>query len=177
MILFINLFLAFMNNLEVFGQIHTFIFDVDGVLTNSQVLVMQDGQLLRQMSIRDGFAIKRAVEEGYRVVIISGGKSEGVRVRLQNLGVSDVYLGISDKLETYEEVVDMYDLDEAGILYMGDDLPDYEVMRRVGLPTCPANAAREIKAIAQYISGCNGGEGCARDVIEKVLKLNGQWEV
>ncbi len=165
-----------MNNLEIFNQIHTFIFDVDGVLTNSQVLVMQDGQLLRQMSIRDGYAIKRAVQEGYRVVIISGGKSEGVRVRLQNLGVPDVYLGIQDKLDTYEEVIEMYELDEGGILYMGDDLPDYPVMRRVGLPACPANAAYEIKAIAQYISPIEGGSGCARDVIEKVLRLKGDWE-
>ena len=165
-----------MNNLEIFGTIHTFIFDVDGVFTNSQVLVMQDGQLLRQMNIRDGYAVKRAVQEGYRVVIISGGKSEGVRIRLQNLGVPDVYIGIQDKLDTYEEVVHMYDLDEGGILYMGDDLPDYDVMRRVGLPTCPANAAYEIKAIAQYISPLDGGDGCVRDVIEKVLRLNGKWE-
>lgn len=165
-----------MNNLEVFREIHTFIFDVDGVLTNSQVLVMQDGQLLRQMSIRDGYALRRAVEEGYRVIIISGGKSEGVRVRLQNLGVPDIYLGIQDKLDTYEEVVDMYELEEGGILYMGDDIPDYSVMRRVGLPCCPANAAREIKEIAQYISPINGGDGCVRDVIEKVLILNGQWQ-
>jgi 3-deoxy-D-manno-octulosonate 8-phosphate phosphatase (KDO 8-P phosphatase) len=165
-----------MNNLEVFRDIHTFIFDVDGVLTNSQVLVMQDGQLLRQMSIRDGYALRRAVEEGYRVIIISGGKSEGVRIRLQNLGVPDIYLGIDDKLDTYEELVDMYDLEEGGILYMGDDLPDYPVMRRVGLPCCPANAAREIKELAQYISPINGGDGCARDVIEKVLRLNEQWQ-
>lgn len=165
-----------MNNLEVFQQIHTFIFDVDGVLTNSQLLVMEDGQLLRQMNVRDGYALKRAVEEGYKVVIISGGKSEGVRIRLQNLGVPDIYLGIHYKLETYEEVVDMYELDEGGILYMGDDIPDYEVMRRVGLPCCPANAAPEIKAVAQYISGYKGGDGCVRDVIEKVLKLNGHWD-
>lgn len=164
-----------MNQLEIFQDIHTFIFDVDGVLTDSSVLVLQDGQLLRKMSIRDGYALKRAVEEGYRVVIISGGKSEGVRTRLQNLGVPDVYLGIQDKLSTYEEVIDMYKLDEGGILYMGDDIPDYDVMRRVGLPTCPANAAHEIKAIARYISPVKGGEGCARDVIEKVLKLNDLW--
>jgi 3-deoxy-D-manno-octulosonate 8-phosphate phosphatase (KDO 8-P phosphatase) len=164
-----------MNNLEIFSAIHTFIFDVDGVLTNSQVLVMQDGQLLRQMNIRDGYALKRAVDTGYRVIIISGGKSEGVRIRLQNLGITDVYLGISDKLETYEQILDMYGRDEAGILYMGDDLPDVDVMRRVGVPTCPANAAQEIKRVAQYISPLNGGEGCARDVIEKVLKLQGKW--
>jgi 3-deoxy-D-manno-octulosonate 8-phosphate phosphatase (KDO 8-P phosphatase) len=166
-----------MNNLELFSQIHTFIFDVDGVLTNSQVLVMQDGQLLRQMSIRDGYALRRAVEQGYRVVVISGGKSEGVKIRLHNLGVTDVYLGIQEKLAIYEDVVARYDLDEGGILYLGDDLPDYEVMRRVGLPACPADAAPEIKRIAQYISPLGGGQGCARDVIEKVLKLKGHWEV
>ncbi|MEM1216256.1 MAG: HAD hydrolase family protein [Bacteroidota bacterium] len=164
-----------MNNLEIFRHIHTFIFDVDGVLTDSTVLITEEGKLLRRMNIRDGYAIKRAVEEGYRVVIISGGKNEGVRVRLQNLGVPDVYLGIRDKITTYEDVVNMYDLDEGGILYMGDDLPDYDIMRRVGLPACPADAAREITAVARYISPLNGGDGCARDVIEKVLLLNEQW--
>ena len=164
-----------MNNFEIFGKIKTFIFDVDGVLTDSKVLVMQDGQLLRSMSIKDGYAIKRALEQGYRVVIISGGKSEGVRVRLQNLGVEEVYLGVSDKLEAYDQVVDQYDLDEGEILYMGDDIPDYIVMRRVGFPCCPSDAAQEVKQVAQYISPLKGGEGCARDVIEKVLKLQGDW--
>jgi len=164
-----------MNQLEQFKDINTFIFDVDGVLTNSQVLVLEDGKLLRQMSIRDGYAIKQAVKKGYRVCVITGGRSEGVKTRLQNLGVTDVYLGASDKMEQYEELVDIYDLEEANILYMGDDVPDYEVMRRVGLPTCPADAAPEIFKIALYVSPVKGGEGCARDVIEKVLKLNDDW--
>ena len=164
-----------MNQLEPFGHIHTFFFDVDGVLTDSSVLVLEDGQLLRRMSIRDGYAIRRAVDAGFRIVIISGGKSEGVAVRLRNLGVQDIYLGIQDKVDTYEDVLSMYELDEEGILYMGDDLPDYEVMRRVGFPTCPSNAAPEIRQLAQYISPYKGGEGCARDVIEKVLRIQGQW--
>lgn len=164
-----------MNHLEPFEQIETLIFDVDGVLTDSQVLVLEEGKLLRRMNIRDGYALKEAVRQGLRVVVITGGTSEGVKIRLQNLGVQDVYIGVQDKLDAYEEVVDLYDLDEGKILYMGDDLPDYDVMRRVGLPCCPANAAREIKAIAQYISPINGGDGCAREVIEKVLRLQGKW--
>ena len=166
-----------MNHLESFRQVHTFIFDVDGVLTNNKVLVMENGQLLRQMNIRDGYAIKRAVDAGYKVCIITGGRSEGVRRRLEALGVKDVYLGAQEKLESYEEFVAAYSLDEGKILYMGDDLPDYPVMRRVGFPTCPRDAAPEIFDLALYISPMNGGEGCVRDVIEKVLRLNGSWQI
>jgi len=164
-----------MNHLERFHAIHTFIFDVDGVLTDSSVLILEDGKLLRKMSIRDGYAIKQAVLAGYRICVITGGKSEGVRSRLLNLGVSDVYLGKDDKLEAYEELVGLYELDQDGILYMGDDVPDYPVMRKVGLPTCPANAAPEVLGIAQYVSPYRGGEGCVRDVIEKVMRLHGKW--
>ncbi len=164
-----------MNHLERFRAIHTFIFDVDGVLTDSSVLILEDGKLLRRMSIRDGYAIKRAVQEGYRVCAITGGKSDGVRSRLFNLGVSDIYLGAEDKLEAYGEILELYELDEDGILYMGDDVPDYPVMRKVGLPACPADAAPEVLKIAQYVSPYRGGEGCVRDVIEKVLRLQGKW--
>lgn len=165
-----------MNQLEQFKEIETFIFDVDGVLTNSHVLVLEDGKLLRQMSIRDGYAIKLAVKAGYNVCVITGGKSEGVKTRLQNLGVRDIYTGVSDKIEAYEEYVYAYDLDEGKVLYMGDDLPDYAVMRRVGMATCPKDAAHELFDIATYVSPYLGGEGCARDVIEKVLRLNGEWK-
>lgn len=164
-----------MNQLEKFRNIHTFIFDVDGVLTNNEVLVLDDGQLLRKMNMRDGLAIKMAVNAGYRICIISGGKSEGVRKRLEGLGVRDIYLSQQEKLEAYEEFVTLNELNQEGILYMGDDLPDYPIMRKVGLPTCPKDAAREIFEIAKYISPFNGGAGCARDVIEKVLKLQGKW--
>lgn len=164
-----------MNNLEAFRQINTFIFDVDGVLTNSNLLITEKGELLRQMNIRDGLAIKTAVQKGYRVIILTGGKSEGVRSRLSALGVTDIYSGIDDKLETYQEIVAQYDLDEDGILYMGDDWPDYLPMRRVGLPCCPHDAIPEILKLSQYISSRAGGKGCARDVIEKVLKLHDNW--
>ena len=167
-----------MNVLELFRDIHTLIFDVDGVLTDSNVLVLEDGKLLRRMSIRDGYALKTAVESGLNVVVITGGKSEGVKVRLQNLGIKNIYTGVRDKLDKYEEYLLLNDIDsleEAGILYMGDDLPDYEVMRRVGLPCCPRDAAQEIVNISRYITTVNGGAGCAREVIEKILKLQGKW--
>lgn len=164
-----------MNNLERFKEIETFIFDVDGVLTNSEVLVMENGQLLRKMNIRDGYAIKRAVKAGYRVAVITGGKSEGVKQRLKDLGVTDIYAGVEDKIEAYEEFIYTYDLDEGKILYMGDDLPDYAVLRRVGLACVPQDASPDLFPIAQYVSPKRGGDGCARDVIEKVLRLNEMW--
>jgi 3-deoxy-D-manno-octulosonate 8-phosphate phosphatase (KDO 8-P phosphatase) len=164
-----------MNLLEKFRDIHTFIFDVDGVFTNSDLIVLENGALLRKMNVRDGYAVKRAIQEGYRVCIITGGSSEGVTLRLKGLGISDIYVGISDKLDTYEEYIITYEIDPVGILYMGDDIPDYEPMRLVGLPCCPNDSANEIIEISQYISPKKGGEGCVRDVIEKVLKLHGKW--
>lgn len=164
-----------MNPLEKFKDIRTFLFDVDGVLTNSELLVLEDGKLLRKMSTRDGYALKMAVQAGYRVAIITGGKSAGVVERLKNLGVPDVYYGISDKLETFQEYVELYEIDPEDVLYMGDDVPDFAVMRRVGLPACPSDAAREILDISHYISPYAGGAGCVRDVIEKVMRLHGKW--
>ncbi|MEM6379993.1 MAG: HAD-IIIA family hydrolase [Bacteroidota bacterium] len=164
-----------MNQLEHFNQITTFIFDVDGVLTNSQVLVLEDGKLLRSMNVKDGYALKQAINKGYRVCIITGGKSEGVKIRLQNLGIKDIYLGQSDKMEAYEEYIYLYDLKPANILYMGDDLPDVPVMRKVALAACPRDAAPEVLETANYVSGIPGGQGCARDVIEKVMRVQGKW--
>lgn len=164
-----------MNELEVFSTVHTFIFDVDGVLTNSQLLVTEDGKLLRSMNTRDGYAMKHAVNNGYRVAIITGGKSAGVKDRLSALGIEDIYIGVQDKLAVYHDFIEKHQIDPAGILYMGDDLPDYDVMRRVGLPACPADAAQEILTLSQYISHVDGGAGCVRDVIEKVLRLQGKW--
>ena len=160
-----------MNYLEEFRNIKTFIFDVDGVLTNSQLIILENGRLLRQMSTRDGYAIKEAIKYGFKVFIITGGKSTGVAQRLKNLGVTFVYSGIEDKMDAFEEILDAYEIDKDEILYMGDDLPDYEVMRQVAIPCCPADAAVEIKQLSRYISPMKGGEGCVRDVIEKVLKL------
>ncbi|MEM7103796.1 MAG: 3-deoxy-D-manno-octulosonate 8-phosphate phosphatase [Bacteroidota bacterium] len=164
-----------MNNLEVFRSIKTFIFDVDGVLTNNDVIILENGRLIRKMNIRDGFAIKTAIRKGYRVAIITGGKSSGVKENFKNLGIKDLYTGVESKVEAFEDLVLTYDLDPGSILYMGDDIPDYEVMSLAGLACCPADAAIEIRRIATYASNLKGGEGCARDVIEKVLTLNGDW--
>lgn len=160
---------------EYLKNITTFIFDVDGVLTDGSVLVNTEGEMLRTMNVKDGFALKTAVDRGYRVWIISGGSNEGVRKRLQNLGVQDVFLGISDKVELLESYLKKHDVKAENALYMGDDIPDYEVMKRVGLPTCPQDAVPEIKSISKYISHKNGGKGCVRDVIEQVLKVHGKW--
>lgn len=157
------------------NDITTFVFDVDGVLTNGMVHVTPEGEILRIMNIRDGFAIKAALESGYNVCIISGGKNEGVRIRLENLGVTDIYLGSSDKVKTFNEYINIYDIKAEQVLYMGDDIPDYHVMQLVGLPTCPQDAAPEIKSLCKYISHVNGGKGAARDVIEQVMKVQGKW--
>lgn len=164
-----------MNQLEAFKSIRSFVFDVDGVFTNSQILVTEEGALLRSMSVRDGFAVKNAILEGYPVCIITGGYSEGVVLRLKGLGVRDVFSGVQDKLPVLKSYVEDYNLDLETILYMGDDLPDYEAMRRVGLPTCPRDAVREIQELSRYISPFDGGHGCVRDVIEKVMRLQGTW--
>ncbi|MCB0654336.1 MAG: HAD-IIIA family hydrolase [Saprospiraceae bacterium] len=164
-----------MNLLEAFKDIDTFIFDVDGVLTDSNFLITETGELLRTMNVRDGYAMKRALDEGYRICIITGGNSKGVTIRLKALGIEEVHSGIKNKISTYNQIVERLELEEGGILYMGDDLPDYEVMRRVGLPACPVDAVEEIREIANYISPFKGGMGCVRDVIEKVLRLQGKW--
>lgn len=160
---------------ELMNDITTFVFDVDGVLTDGKVHIQNDGQLLRQMHIRDGFAMKAAVETGYHVCIISGGSNEGVRIRLRNLGITDIYLAVPDKVETLVEYCDVYSINPKQILYMGDDIPDFHVMQKVGLPSCPADAVPEIKSIATYISHIKGGQGAVRDVIEQVMKVQGKW--
>lgn len=160
---------------EYLHDITTFIFDVDGVLTDGNVIVTTEGQLLRRMNIKDGYALKTAVDNGYHVCIISGGSNEGVRLRLRGLGVTNIYLGVSDKIEQLEEFMDVYDVDPKNVLYMGDDIPDLYVMQKVGLPCCPQDAAPEIKSICKYVSHKNGGRGAARDVIEQVMKVQGKW--
>lgn len=160
---------------EVMNQINTFVFDVDGVLTNGLIHITPEGELLRVMNIRDGYAMKAAVENGYKMCIISGGSNEGVRARLEKLGITEIHLGVSDKTKTFDEFLKKYNIDAEKVLYMGDDIPDYKVMQLAGLPTCPQDAAPEIKNISQYISHIKGGEGAVRDVIEQVMKVQQKW--
>ena len=164
-----------MNVLEYFKEITTFVFDVDGVLTDSTVLLLENGLQARKMHIKDGLALQMALQHGYKVFIISGGTSEPVIRRLQYLGIEEVHLGLKDKLYFFEGLLKQYDLEWKEILFMGDDLPDLSVLQKAGLPCCPSDAVSEVKAVAKYVSPITGGNGCVRDVIEKVLKLNGHW--
>lgn len=160
---------------EIMNNITSFIFDVDGVLTDGSVLVTNEGEMLRTMHIRDGYAMKAAIESGYNVCIISGGSNEGVRIRLNNLGIKGIYLGTPDKVATFNEYTNIYNITPEQVLYMGDDIPDYHVMKLVGLAACPQDASPEIKEISGYISHKNGGKGAVRDVIEQVMRVQGKW--
>jgi len=156
-------------------DITTFVFDVDGVFTDGSVLITSEGELLRKMSVKDGYALKTAIQKGYNVCIITGGTNEGVRERLKGLGVTSFYMGAHHKGEPLEEYMDVYGIAPEHVLYMGDDLPDIPPLQMIALPTCPQNAVQEVKAVCKYISHKNGGEGCVRDVIEQVLKVRGDW--
>lgn len=164
-----------MNVLAEFKKITTFIFDIDGVLTDGTLLVLSDGLQARQMHVKDGFGLQMAKKNGYRVFIVSGGVSEESKRRLELLGLKDVYIGIADKTTFVTDLLKRNKIKWTEVLYMGDDLPDIPVMLKVGLSSCPADAVNEVRSIAKYISPINGGWGCVRDVIEKVLKVNGQW--
>ena len=165
-----------MNVLEYFKEVTTFVFDLDGVLTDGTVLVLNDGLQARQMHVKDGLALQMALHNGYNVVIVSGGYSEPVIGRLHKLGLTEVYLNIKDKLTFIEEYLADKNLSWHEVLFMGDDLPDLAVLEKAGLPCCPADAVIEIRKVSKYVSPVNGGYGCVRDVIEKVLKLNDNWK-
>jgi 3-deoxy-D-manno-octulosonate 8-phosphate phosphatase (KDO 8-P phosphatase) len=160
---------------EYLNHITTFIFDVDGVLTDGSVTVTSTGEMLRRMNIKDGYALKTAADAGYNICAISGGSNEGVRLRLQGLGIKDIFLGAHNKIEQFETYLSNNNIKSENVLYMGDDIPDFPVMKKVGLPCCPQDAVPEIKNISKYISHKKGGEGAARDVIEQVLKVQGKW--
>ena len=160
---------------EYLKDITTFIFDVDGVFTDGSLLVTSEGELLRKMNVKDGYALKVALKKGYNVCIITGGTNEGVRIRLKALGVTDIYMGAHYKMDALEEYIGINHIEPENILYMGDDIPDIPPMKVVALATCPQNAVAEVKSVSQYISHINGGNGCVRDVIEQVLKVRGDW--
>ena len=156
-------------------QITTFIFDVDGVLTNGKVLITSEGEMYREMDTKDGYALKCALDQGFKVCIISGGTNEGVRNRLRALGIYDIYLGAHHKGEPFQDVLDSYELSPDEILYMGDDMPDIEVMEQVAVAACPQDAVADVKAVSNYISHKKGGEGCVRDIVEQTLRVQGKW--
>jgi 3-deoxy-D-manno-octulosonate 8-phosphate phosphatase (KDO 8-P phosphatase) len=161
--------------LEKLHLIKAFIFDVDGVLTDGIVHVTETGEQLRQFNIKDGYALQLAVKRGYKMAVISGGRSAGVKLRLQGLGITNIFMGVDSKIEVYNQFILDHQLKAEEILYMGDDIPDLLLMKLAGLPVCPADAVEEIKSISLYISPKTGGKGCVRDVIEKVLKIQNKW--
>ena len=172
-----------MNNFtELLKKVTTFIFDVDGVLTDSTMIFLPSplgkgviGEAVRRMNIKDGYALQFAVKKGYKIAIITGGRSETIKMRFNNLGINDVYTGVENKIAVFEEYITANDIKTENVLYMGDDMPDYEVMQKAGVPTCPSDAVEEIKKLSKYISGKKGGDGCVRDVVEQTLKVQGKW--
>ena len=161
--------------LEQLKYITTLIFDIDGVLTNGDIIASDSGEYLRTFNIKDGYALQLAVKKGYHVCIISGGRGESMLKRFEGLGINNIFLGVADKVAVYQSLCEQYSLSAEQVLYMGDDIPDLKIMQLVGLATCPADAVPEIKAISHYISPYNGGKTAVRDVIEKVLKVQQKW--
>ena len=163
------------NYKELLKKIGIFILDVDGVLTNGKILVTSKGKMLREMNTKDGFIIKYALDKGFKIFIISGGTNKGVRERLKDLGIEEIFLGKDSKNSTYEMLIKKHNLNENEILYMGDDVPDIPVMKKVGVPCCPNDAVPDVKQISIYISKKNGGQGCVRDIIEQTLRVQNKW--
>lgn len=160
---------------EDLRNIKAFVFDVDGVISSNQVVLHASGDLMRSVNTRDGFAIKTAIEAGFKVGIITGARSQSLKGRFNDLGTEDVFLGSLDKIVDLKVFVSKYQLKLSQVLYMGDDIPDLGAMKEVGMPTCPNDAASEVQAVSRYISDYQGGHGCVRDVIEQVLRTQGFW--
>lgn len=156
-------------------KVKAFAFDVDGVLSSQIIPLHPSGEPMRTANIKDGFIMQLAVKLGYKMAIITGGTTEAVRKRYINLGIEDVYLGISDKLPVFEQWLDKQGLKAEEVMYMGDDMPDFPVMKITGVPVAPRDAVEEIKSLCKYISDKDGGQGCVRDVMEQVLRAQGKW--
>ena len=163
------------NYKEKLGPIKAFVFDFDGVMTDGSVLTYADGEAVRAGNIKDGFAVQYAVKKGYVVAVISGATSASIDNRMHALGVEQCYTGCGDKIKTYNKFLQLNNLRDEEVLCMGDDLPDYPLLQRAGVSACPADAAVEIRDMADYVSHCNGGHGAVRDVIEQVMRLHGKW--
>lgn len=156
-------------------RVKAFIFDIDGVLSLQTINLNSFGVPSRTVNLRDGYALQLAVKKGYLVGIISGSSSKEYQKRLKLLGVKDIYLKSRSKLNDFNSFLRKYNLNKSDVLFMGDDIPDFEVMKEAGIPVCPSDADSEIKQVSSYISDKKGGEGCARDVIEQVLRLHNNW--
>ena len=163
------------NYKEVLNSIKAFIFDIDGVLTNGKILITSKGDMYREMDTKDGFAIKYALNKGFKIAIISGGKDKGLEIRLQDLGIKNIFLGFTDKERPFNDFIKNEDIKPNDILYMGDDIPDIKIMKKVLLATCPNDAVIDVKEISDYVSPKKGGQGCVREIIEQVLRVQNKW--
>ena len=157
-------------------NVSAFVFDVDGVMTNGQIMITTEGEMYREMNTRDGFAIKCALERDFKIAIISGGTNEGVRKRLETLGVDKVYLGIHKKDIAFDDFLKTYNIDPEEVLCMGDDVPDLSVLEKVGVATCPQDAVSDVKKIVDYVSHKKGGDGCVREIIEQGMRVQNKWD-
>lgn len=156
-------------------KIKAIVFDVDGVLSRQTITLASSGEPLRTVNIKDGYAIQLAQKVGLRIVILTGGKTDAIRKRYEGLGVDDIYMGCAVKIKTYDEFLNKYRISDEEVIYVGDDIPDYEVMKRCGCPCCPADACPDIKGISLYVSSRDGGDGVGRDIVEQVLRAQGHW--
>ncbi len=156
-------------------NVKAFVFDVDGVLSHDVSPLNENGDPVRTANVKDGFAIRNAIEFGYPVAVITGGYIERVRLRYDKLGVKFYYDKARDKVKCLNDFLDKVGIDAKNVMFMGDDLVDYQVMTMVGIPVCPKDAVQDIKELSKYISDKNGGEGCARDVIEQTLRAQKKW--
>ena len=160
---------------EDIARTEAFVFDVDGVFTDGNIMPLADGDFLRAYNAKDGYAVSYADRQGYKIFIVTGGRGDILYKRFSYLGVTELHVNVSDKIAVLSGIMERHSLDPGNVLFMGDDIPDYEVMQIAGLPACPADAAPEIKQIARYISPFGGGQGCGRDIIEQILRTQGKW--
>ncbi|MBE0640149.1 MAG: HAD hydrolase-like protein [Bacteroidales bacterium] len=167
--------MAVKNYKELLKHITTLIFDYDGVFTDGKVILTETGEQLRTANVKDGYALQLAVKKGFRLAVISGGTSEAIRHRMNGLRIMDVFIKVEHKIQVYHDYLKKHQLKPEEVLFMGDDIPDLQIMREAGVVICPADAAEEVKALSHYISHLKGGEGCVRDIVEQVLKVQGKW--
>lgn len=160
---------------EDIARVEAFVFDVDGVMTDGGIIPTPDGDFIRRYYAKDGYAVASAIREGFKVCVISGGRGEMLRRRLEMLGVERMYLNCMDKIAAIREFMDDNNLDAQNVIYMGDDIPDLECMRLVGIPVCPADACMEVIEASRYVSEYNGGQGAVRDIVEQVMRAKGCW--
>lgn len=160
---------------EEIAQTEAIILDVDGVFTDGYIVPLADGDFLRAYNAKDGYSVAYAIKQGMKVFIITGGRGDTLKKRFEYLGVTELHMNVSDKITVMRDIMERHGLNPANVIFMGDDIPDLECMREVGIPVCPADSASEILDISVYVSEFSGGRGCVRDIVEQVLRAQDKW--